>query len=167
MRHEKYSSIGRDLTSEIFEGKTYKTFRPIKSIAVHCSATPNNKSFDAKDIDRWHLERWGKNSGCGYHYVVLLDGTIEKGRWLDYPGAHVKNFNKDTIGICYIGGLDKDGNVNMDSMTSQQHNSLITLLSLLVDMYDLETSDVLGHKEYPNVNKACPCLTMDSIREEI
>ena len=165
MRNKKFSSIGNDLTEDVFEGKTFKTKRKINKIAVHCAATPNNKTFDAFDIDRWHKQRWGKTSGIGYHYVILLDGTIQKGRWVDSPGAHVKGHNSDSIGVCYIGGLDKNGHVAQDKLTSAQLKSLVTLLRLLKDLYDLDTNDILGHNEFPYVNKACPCLNMDNIRQ--
>lgn len=167
MRHEKFSSIGKDLTEEIKNHKTYKTSRKINSIAVHCSATPYNKDFDVYDIDRWHQQRWGSTSGVGYHYIIKRDGTIQKGRWVDYPGAHVKGYNRDTIGICYIGGLDENNKAINDKLTPKQEDSLIALLQTLKELYDLPSDKILGHKEYPGVNKACPCLTMDDIRAEL
>ena len=62
--------------------------RNIDSIIVHCSATKAGLDFTATDIDRWHRER-GFN-GIGYHYVIRLDGRLEKGREIDLPGAHCK-----------------------------------------------------------------------------
>ena len=52
--------------------------RNIDSIIVHCSATKAGQDFTAADIDCWHRER-GFN-GIGYHYVIRLDGKLEKGR---------------------------------------------------------------------------------------
>ena len=52
--------------------------RKIDSIIIHCSATKVGQDFTAADIDRWHRER-GFN-GIGYHYVVCLDGRLERGR---------------------------------------------------------------------------------------
>ena len=60
--------------------------RNIDSIIVHCSATKAGQDFTATDIDRWHRER-GFN-GIGYHYVVRLDGKLEKGRDVALAGAH-------------------------------------------------------------------------------
>ena len=59
--------------------------RKIDSIIVHCSATKAGQDFTAADIDRWHRER-GFN-GIGYHYVIRLDGRLEKGREIDLPGS--------------------------------------------------------------------------------
>lgn len=75
--------------------------RNIDSIIVHCSATKAGQDFTATDIDRWHRER-GFN-GIGYHYVIRLDGRLEKGREIDLPGAHCKGWNERSIGLCYIG----------------------------------------------------------------
>lgn len=163
MRHEKFSSIGRDLTNEIFEGSTYTTDRAIASIAIHCSFSPQGRGDDAHTIDRWHRERWGEDSGIGYHYVVLEDGTIQKGRWVDYPGAHVKGRNYNSIGIVRIGGMGKNGEAIRDA-THEQINSIRKLAHLLKEAYELEVSDIKGHSEYPNVNKSCPMMNMNLIR---
>ena len=161
-RHKKFSSIGRNLSSEIQAGKTYKTNRNITSIAVHCSFSPQGRGDDAKTIDTWHKKRWG--TGIGYHYVVLEDGTIQKGRWVDYKGAHTKGHNKKSIGICRIGGMRKDGTAKED-VTREQMRSLRVLTHLLIDMYDLKLSDIKGHNEYPKVNKSCPLMNMNMLRD--
>ena len=160
-RHKKFSSIGGDLTQEVNQGKTYKTTRKITSIAVHCSFSPQNRGDYAHTIDAWHMGRgW---EGIGYHYVILEDGTIQKGRWVDYMGAHVKGHNLNSIGICRIGGMAKDGTAIHDA-TGPQIKAIRKLSHLLVNMYDLTVSDILGHTEYKNVNKSCPLLNMNLIR---
>lgn len=70
--------------------------RNIDSIIVHCSATKAGQDFTAADIDCWHRER-GFN-GIGYHYVVRLDGKLEKGRDVSLAGAHCKGWNKEVSG---------------------------------------------------------------------
>lgn len=167
MRHKKFSSIGQDITDEVFNNKLYFTRREIATIAVHCSATPVGQYFDAFDIDSWHQQRWGSTSGIGYHYVILLDGTIQKGRWMDYPGSHIQGQNKYTVGICYIGGSDSKGRAVYDQETPEQRNSLVQLINVLCRTYDLDPiAKVFGHNEYPGVKKACPCLNMSELRLE-
>lgn len=163
MRAKKFSSVGKDLTAEFASGITYKTNRNITSIAVHCSFSPQGRGDDAHTIDDWHKERWG--SGIGYHYVVLEDGTIQKGRWVDSPGAHVKGHNRNSIGICRIGGKDHEGNAIHD-ITNKQIVALRTITSLLISdkMYGLLPDDIKGHNEYPNINKGCPLMNMDILR---
>ena len=62
--------------------------RQIKEIIVHCSATPEGRNWTIKDIERDHKAKGYKK--VGYHYVVCLDGTIEKGRDENEIGAHCK-----------------------------------------------------------------------------
>ena len=58
--------------------------RKIDSVIIHCSATKAGMDFSVADIDRWHRAQ-GMN-GIGYHYVVRLDGTVEKGREVEVAG---------------------------------------------------------------------------------
>lgn len=125
--------------------------RKIDEIIIHCSATKEGKSFYAKDIDKWHKARGWK--GIGYHYVVDLDGKIEKGRSEDQIGSHCVGHNKNSIGICYIGGLDKDGNPK-DTRTKEQKEALWDLLRQLLCKYPNAT--IHGHNEF--AAKACPCF---------
>lgn len=127
--------------------------RPIKRIIIHCSATREGVDFDIKDIDHWHKERgW---NGCGYHYVIKLDGTIQKGRDIEKIGAHCVRHNKDSIGICYIGGLDEDGRPK-DTRTNHQKAGMY----LLIDRLKKRFPDVSinGHNEF--ANKDCPCFSV-------
>ena len=125
--------------------------RLINKIIVHCSATPEGRDVDAATIDMWHKERgW---SGIGYHYVIKLDGSIEYGRDINKTGAHVKNHNKGSIGICYIGGCDASMK-DKDTRTQEQKESLLLLLKTLMKMHPDAT--IHGHNEF--ASKACPCF---------
>lgn len=128
--------------------------RKIDKIIIHCSATPAGQYVDAMNIDRWHRERGFKY--IGYHYVVLLDGHVEKGRRDCEPGAHCKGQNAHSIGVCYIGGLDE----NMqpaDTRTKAQRVALRELVERLQRLYPGAT--VHGHREF--ARKACPCFDVD------
>ena len=127
--------------------------REINYIVVHCASTQEGKDFRAKDIDLWHKARGWK--GIGYHYVIDLDGTVEKGRDEDEIGAHVSGHNKDSIGICYIGGLDKNNNPK-DTRTQKQKDAMYDLIFLLKQKYP--KAKLMGHCDFPGVNKACPCF---------
>lgn len=133
-----------------------KATRAINMIVVHCSATKEGQDFDAADIDKWHRERgW---NGIGYHYVVKLDGTVEKGRNINKTGSHVRGHNTRSIGICYIGGVDKDGKPK-DTRTDAQKASLAALIGELKAMYG---APVQGHRDFPGVAKACPSFDAKS-----
>ena len=139
--------------------------RKITEIIVHCSATREGQPFTVKDIDRWHRAR--KWNGCGYHYVITLDGQIQEGRKIEVPGAHVAGHNANSIGICYIGGLDKDGKAK-DTRTDQQKAALYRLLKSCKKLYP--DAEIKGHRDCsPDINgdgkierwewlKECPCF---------
>lgn len=126
--------------------------RIITEIIVHCSATPEGKNFTVDDIDRAHKARGFKK--IGYHYVIYLDGTIHKGREESEIGAHCKDHNSCSIGICYIGGLMKDGKTPKDTRTEAQKESLISILKELKTRYP--KAKIYPH--YKFANKACPCF---------
>ena len=71
---------------------------------------------------------------CGYHYVIKRDGQIELGRPIEKIGAHVKGYNKSSIGICYCGGVD-DEMKEQDNRTGAQKESLLLLLKYLKNVF--------------------------------
>ena len=125
--------------------------RQINEIIVHCTATKEGVPVTIADITKWHKQR-GFNT-IGYHYVVMLDGKIKGGRDVNQSGAHCTGHNSYSIGVCYVGGLDKDGNVK-DTRTEAQKKSLVNLLKRLKEMYPKAT--IHGHCEF--AKKACPCF---------
>lgn len=141
--------------------------RKIDSIIVHCSATKAGWDFSAADIDRWHRE-CGFN-GIGYHYIVRLDGKIEKGRDLLLAGAHCRGWNEGSVGICYIGGLNEKG-LPADTRTNAQKRVMYQLIMDLQKEYGI--LQVLGHRDTsPDLNgdgiiepyeyvKFCPCFNV-------
>ena len=80
--------------------------RKIDKIIIHCSATPEGRVVTVTEIDKWHREK-GYN-GIGYHYVIGLNGEVWKGRDINLIGAHTQGQNANSIGICYVGGVDKN-----------------------------------------------------------
>lgn len=126
--------------------------RKIDYIIIHCSATKEGQDFKAKDIDQWHKQR-GYNK-IGYHYVIDLDGTVETGRPENEVGAHCKGYNSNSIGICYIGGLDRNLSVK-DTRTQAQKDAMWELVIKLLSKYP--NANVYGHNEF-NKGKACPCF---------
>ena len=121
----------------------------IDKIIVHCSATPEGRDIDAAKIDEWHKKRGWKM--IGYHFVVKLDGIIELGRPLDMQGAHTKGHNKYSIGVCYIGGCDKNMDAK-DTRTDEQKESLLLLLKTLKKIYP--DAVIHGHRDFSS--KSCP-----------
>lgn len=135
--------------------------RPIDTIVIHCSATPEGRPVSVATIRTWHLKR--RFSDIGYHYVIDLEGRVHVGRPIGKTGAHVKGHNTGSIGICYIGGVTNDGNLSpKDTRTPAQKLAISELLHELVETYPLIT-EICGHRDFPGVKKACPCF--DAIPE--
>jgi N-acetylmuramoyl-L-alanine amidase len=87
--------------------------RNIEKIIVHCAATREGQHIKTDTIRNWHLKRgW---SDIGYHYVIELDGTIGIGRPIERSGAHTKGLNSNSIGVCYVGGVETDGKKNFNT----------------------------------------------------
>ena len=128
--------------------------RRITEIIIHCSATPEGKDFTVDDIRRWHLAR--KFADIGYHYVIYRDGSVHKGRVENIAGAHCLGHNAHSIGICYIGGVAKDGKTPKDTRTPQQKQALRQLVQQLQFVYHHAT--VHGHNEFSC--KACPSFNV-------
>lgn len=129
--------------------------RNIKEIIVHCSATPEGKDFTVKDIDGWHKQRGFRK--IGYHYVVYRDGSYHRGRQDSEIGAHCTGHNAYSIGVCYIGGVAKDGRTPKDTRTEAQKASLLKLLKELKLRYP--KAKIYPH--YKFAAKACPSFNAE------
>lgn len=127
--------------------------RVITLIIIHCSAVRPFQQSGVVEIDRWHRQRGWKN-GCGYHFVIRRDGTIETGRPVDVIGAHCLNHNRHSIGICYEGGLDMEGRPT-DTRTPSQKDAMRQLLEQLHGQYPKAL--IMGHNVFDPM-KACPCF---------
>ncbi|MDX9785463.1 MAG: N-acetylmuramoyl-L-alanine amidase [Desulfobacterales bacterium] len=134
----------------------------IKRVILHCS---DSEFGDVKLIDQWHKARGWK--GCGYHYVITngvidpgkpynpaLDGIIQQGRMLTEIGAHCKNHNHDSVGVCLIGRHHFSG--------KQLYDALPSLLLILADI-GITWRDVYGHCEFTAL-KTCPNIDPALIR---
>lgn len=123
--------------------------RNIEEIIVHCSATPEGRDVSTEEIRQWHLDRgW---SDIGYHFVVELDGTVCDGRPLEKSGAHAKGHNSQSVGVCYVGGVDSDMEAK-DTRTDEQAVALVELITFLKEQFP--EAVVIGHRDVSE--KECP-----------
>lgn len=133
----------------------------VKYLVVHCSATQPKPELGAKDIDRWHRQRGFLK--IGYHFVITTAGEVQLGRKMDEIGAHVAGHNAESIGICMIGGVDKQGK-STNNFTDEQFITLAGLLTSLREMYPKAV--IQGHRDFPGVHKDCPCFDVKSWLKE-
>jgi len=134
-----------------------KSRRRINEIIVHCTATPEGRDYTVADIRAMHkAQGW---VDIGYHYLIYRDGSIHEGRNVDLVGAHCQGHNAQSIGVCYVGGVARDGKTPKDTRTKAQKDALIHLLMQLVCLYPDAT--IRGHRDF--AAKACP--SFDATKE--
>lgn len=140
--------------------------RQIDTIVIHCSATGADRPLPAAELDWMHRQRGF--DGCGYHYYIRRDGFIHSMRPKEKIGAHVRGHNATSIGICYEGGLDENGQP-ADTRTDRQKYSMRSLVKILRQEFP-EIRLVCGHRDLsPDRDgngvvtpdewlKQCPCF---------
>ena len=136
--------------------------REINKIIVHCSATREGENFDVAEIRKWHVEGRGW-SDIGYHFYIDLHGEIHKGRDIAKIGAHCKGHNRNSIGICYCGGVEADGKTPKDTRNVEQKEALLAVLRTLKAMYP--NAVIHSHKDF--ANKACPSFNATNEYENL
>ena len=130
--------------------------RTINLIVVHCSATRCDRPFPVTALIRCHADRFGFT---GYHYYITRNGRTYQTRHEQLIGAHAKGYNEHSLGVCYEGGLNKQGKP-ADTRTKAQKQALLKLLRRLKEEHP--QAQILGHRDLPDVKKACPCFDAKS-----
>ena len=134
--------------------------RPSTSfIVIHCAATRPSQDVGDADIRKWHKAKgW---ADIGYHWVIRRNGKVEKGRAEDQVGAHEPTRNRNSVGICLVGGVnEKDFTKAENNFTPEQWAALSKLVKDVQTRYP--KTKVMGHRDCPNVKKACP--SFDAIK---
>ena len=130
--------------------------REIKKIIIHITDT--DKLCGAKCVDKIHVARGWES--CGYHYIVMHDGKVEKCRDEGKVGAHTKGYNEDSLGVAWAG---KEGD-----LTYNQYESLLFLVETLIIKYNLSKDDVYGHNHFPTSGKkTCPIIDMVKFKKRL
>lgn len=143
--------------------------RFVDKIVLHCSATPEGREVSSETIASWHKARGFSGRGgtyVGYHYLIHLDGTVEVCKPEGVRGTHAYPYNTASIGICYIGGVEKDGKTPKDTRTPEQLVSMELLIRAVLEDYPTITQ-IMGHRDVPGVAKACPCFDVKEWLEEV
>jgi N-acetyl-anhydromuramyl-L-alanine amidase AmpD len=128
-------------------------------IVLHSSNTPGSvhgvpidaarlEEIHATDHPQWATEFEGKVYHIGYHYVILPDGKIEKGRPDHCPGCHAPHFNH-WLGICLVGCFDPSMPHRWKPArpTRAQVASLLALCERLMLQYHIPAERVIRHSD--------------------
>lgn len=133
-------------------------------IILHHSATKDGLTVSWNAIRRFHTVEcaW---SDIGYHFGIELvadpgdpAGSYEilMGRMPDQGGAHTKDQNQQSIGVCFVGAFDDE------PPPERQWKQGLRLVAWLCRQYNFGPADVYGHRDF--ANKTCPGLKFDLLR---
>jgi N-acetylmuramoyl-L-alanine amidase len=145
--------------------------RRIEHLVIHCSATSPGWNIGVDEIRALHATDpsveipWDGRptpgfgwSDVGYHWVIRRDGYIESGRPPGRVGAHVKGYNRQSLGICLVGGVAEPFGLPEANFTRAQYGALEELLEEQLWLH--KKAEVCGHRDFPGVNKACPSFNV-------
>lgn len=146
---------------------------PVNRIVIHCSGTPPDWMADQPleaqiaEIRRWHSSPKPVGRGWrreGYHWFVGRLGATLPGRPENEQGAHVRGMNRNSLGICLIGGKYPDGrwagarDAFSTHFTPEQNEALRELVSDIKarhERWDGPVVKVSGHNDHDR-GKSCP-----------
>jgi N-acetylmuramoyl-L-alanine amidase len=138
-------------------------------IIIHHSATPakvDGRLIGVAALDEMHAKRgfitWyrGRIYHIGYHFVILPDGSVQKGRPVGCRGAHTHGPGRynDYIGICLVGNFssnaNKDGRQWPGKPTPAQLKSLVGLCKRMMTEYNISPENVKRHRDFNQTE--CP-----------
>ena len=120
-------------------------------VVIHHSATHTGNAKLFRCLHRV-VNGW---EDIGYHFVIgngtcSVDGSIERGRPLNVMGAHAKDHNHNTIGICLVGNFEEE------TPSPEQMNALGKLLGELLARFGLRGKDIRLHRQLKGCTTVCP-----------
>lgn len=128
---------------EFNSNKTLRNIADIKRIILHNSGVTVLQTIET--IHNYHKNTRGY-AGIGYHFYIRKDGTIYEGRPVEYVGAHARNNNSDSIGICFEGKFDEEIMPEVQLKAGQE------LVEYLKEQYNI--TKVQKHSDV--CNTSCP-----------
>tara|TARA_R110002051_G_C8723803_1_gene497052 strand:+ start:1705 stop:2118 length:414 start_codon:yes stop_codon:yes gene_type:complete len=136
---------------------TTRNFNTLSKVIIHCSDTRINQSFSVDACRKCHVEenRW---SDIGYHYYIELDGTLHKGRNLEYVGSHCYGHNSSSIGICLEGGKNSD-----DTPWSKPLQAQLYSIKMLIGFLKTTFPRLTIHGHYEFSDKTCPNFDVNTL----
>ena len=106
----------------------------------------NDEKGFMKRIQEIHMNSsW---DDIGYNFAVGVKGLLMEGRDPSKQGGHTSGYNTKAIGVCVLGNYD------IRKFTSAQEEALVDLLSWLCYKYDIDPSNIKGHRDV--ASKSCP-----------
>ncbi|MDQ0160895.1 peptidoglycan recognition protein family protein [Alkalibacillus salilacus] len=141
----------RDLRGQTMGGNTKR--EAVNHIVRHHSATT---SGNVNTFERyWRSKGWETG---GYHEIILRDGTVQRCYDWNVIANGVKGHNSDSYHICLVG---------RGSFNDEQERIFAERVNTLMDQFELEVSDIVGHRELAGGGTQCPGIDMDAVRSSL
>ena len=149
----------------------------MKYLVLHCTATQEGREGSSKEIRHWHTDPVKKGGRgwkqVGYTDLFHLDGTVERlvknnedaevDPWEVTNGA--AGYNSVSRHVVYAGGLAKDGKTAKDTRTAAQLKAMTDYVRNFHERFP--QIKIVGHRDLPGVNKACPSFDVKAWLESI
>jgi hypothetical protein len=128
----------------------------ITHISVHHSAVEGGTIQGYAD---YHVNtlKWAH---IGYHMVIKGDQVYQTNDLLTFS-YHTSSNNHYTVSVSVSGDLSKR------ALTDAERNNLYAVILTYMDLFNIPVDHVLGHNEYPGQNTACPCISMERVRDDL
>ncbi len=96
----------------------------------------------------WHMDgrSWGD---VAYHFIIGVDGTLYRGRDVEYRGDTGTNYDPDGHFLVVV-----EGNFDKTDPTSPQLESLDRILAWAAAAYGIPPATIAGHRDYAATS--CP-----------
>jgi len=116
--------------------------RKINKLVAHCTATPPN-SWTIEDLEDYFYNKKGWNHP-GYHTVFREDGRHYELLSFDQIANGAIGHNSDSVHVCYLGGVDSDGNAKDTRTAAQKANMAMYIKNLSIAF---PQARILGHRD--------------------
>lgn len=128
--------------------------RNLNWLVIHCTATGLKASVQAI-LNYWkNVLGW---NNPGYHIIFSHDGSFTVTADFDTICNGVRGFNRGAVHLSYVGGIDAN-NKPFDNMTDAQFKMMTIAVKEMIKRWPHLKSPFMGHRDFPNVAKACPCF---------
>lgn len=114
--------------------------RKITRIFVHCTAGSQKQTVEDLKAE-FKRKGW---KAPGYHYVVDAQGQVFQLLSVEQVANGVYGYNKNSIHIAYMGGIDANGKA-ADNRTPEQKKALREIVESVHKHYP--DAKVLGHRD--------------------
>ena len=155
-----FSDASKKITRQHLSALTsfFNTIIPTGIVVHHTAVLPDEGAppRNEKEVDKYHATKGFEITCSGhiyhvaYHYLILTNGRIQKGRPERCEGAHAKNYNS-YLGISVVGDFDSRDNPKGEKGPMQpnpkQMAALVHLSQTLMMRYHIPISRVVRHSD--------------------